>query len=110
MLVAAFSIKAYFFPSEPITFERSLKVDIIALPQKRTTPAKPATKPQPKKVVKKAAKKPVKNQDLWQQLDSALGSHEVDWHWVKGHSGHEENERADQLANKAIDEMLERQA
>ena len=58
---------------------------------------------------KTAAKKPVKNQDLWQQLDSALGSHEVDWHWVKGHSGHVENERVDQAANDAIDSMLEQQ-
>ena len=53
-----------------------------------------------------AAKKPVKNVDLWQQLDAALHQHEVDWHWVRGHSGHPENERADQLANAAIDAML----
>lgn len=52
-----------------------------------------------------AAKKPVKNQDLWQQLDAAISGHEVHWHWVKGHSGHPENERADQLANRGIDEM-----
>jgi ribonuclease HI len=52
-----------------------------------------------------AAKKPVKNQDLWQQLDAAMSGHEVHWHWVKGHSGHPENERADQLANRGIDEM-----
>ena len=44
--------------------------------------------------------------DLWQRLDNALGSHEVSWAWVKGHSGHRENELADQLANEAIDEML----
>ncbi len=55
---------------------------------------------------KTAAKKPVKNQDLWQQLDMALGAHEVEWRWVKGHSGHVENERVDQAANDAIDEML----
>ena len=53
-----------------------------------------------------AAKKPVKNQDLWQALDLALGQHEVEWLWVKGHSGHEENERVDQAANDAIDDML----
>lgn len=53
-------------------------------------------------------KKPVKNQDLWQALDAALENHSVQWEWVKGHSGHVENERADQAANDAIDEMLER--
>ena len=53
-----------------------------------------------------AAKKPVKNVDLWKRLDAAAQAHDVDWHWVKGHSGHAENERADQLANIAIDEML----
>ena len=55
---------------------------------------------------KTAAKKPVKNQDLWQQLDAAMAAHEVQWHWVKGHSGHVENERVDQAANDAIDELL----
>jgi len=45
-----------------------------------------------------AAKKPVKNADLWQRLDQAIGDHTVSWHWVKGHAGHDENERADQLA------------
>jgi len=55
---------------------------------------------------KTADKKPVKNQDLWQRLEAALRGHRVSWHWIKGHSGHEENERADQLANRAIDEML----
>ncbi len=53
-----------------------------------------------------AARKPVKNQDLWQQLDAALAQHEVEWLWVKGHSGHEENERVDQAANDAIDDMF----
>ena len=53
---------------------------------------------------KTAAGKPVKNQDLWQRLDQAAAPHQVDWRWVKGHSGHDENERVDQLANKAIDE------
>ena len=56
---------------------------------------------------KTAGKKPVKNIDLWQQLDAAVSRHQVSWHWVEGHSGHAENERADQLANMAIDEMLE---
>ena len=51
-------------------------------------------------------KQPVKNQDLWQLLDESLGQHQVEWHWVKGHSGHEENELVDQAANDAIDEMM----
>lgn len=54
---------------------------------------------------KTAAKKPVKNADLWQRLDSAIRHHQVEWHWVRGHNGHVENEIADNLANKAIDEM-----
>jgi ribonuclease HI len=49
-----------------------------------------------------ADKKPVKNQDLWQALEAALGRHRVEWHWVKGHSGNLDNERADQLAREAI--------
>ena len=53
-----------------------------------------------------ADKKPVKNQDLWERLESAVRSHRVKWAWIKGHSGHAENELADQLANRAIDEML----
>jgi len=52
-----------------------------------------------------AAKKPVKNVDLWQRLEHAIAEHEIDWHWVKGHSGHDENERADRLANRGIDEL-----
>lgn len=52
-----------------------------------------------------AAKKPVKNADLWQALDALVASHSVTWHWVKGHAGHPENERADALANRAIDEQ-----
>lgn len=52
-----------------------------------------------------AAKKPVKNVDLWQQLDELTNKHEVEWFWVKGHSGHRENELADQLANRGIDEL-----
>jgi ribonuclease HI len=55
---------------------------------------------------KTAAKKPVKNVDLWQRLDKAVAEHDVEWHWVRGHSGHPENEQADALANQAIDEML----
>ena len=51
---------------------------------------------------KTADKKPVKNVDLWQRLDEALKHHRVEWHWVKGHAGHEMNERADQLAVAAI--------
>ncbi len=54
---------------------------------------------------KTAAKKPVKNVDLWQQLDEQSARHDVDWQWVKGHSGHRENEIADTLANRGIDEL-----
>jgi len=53
---------------------------------------------------KTAAKKPVKNKDLWQRLDEATKKHDIEWHWVKGHSGHAGNERADDLANRAMDE------
>ena len=53
---------------------------------------------------KTASKQPV-NVDLWQRLDQAVQRHQVDWAWVKGHSGHRENELVDQLANDAIDEM-----
>jgi ribonuclease HI len=54
---------------------------------------------------KTASKKPVLNVDLWQQLDAQVQQHEVSWEWVKGHSGHLENELADQLANQGIDEL-----
>lgn len=53
-----------------------------------------------------AAKKPVKNVDLWQQLDAEVARHNIHWVWVKGHAGNSGNERADQLANLAIDEMM----
>jgi ribonuclease HI len=53
-----------------------------------------------------AAREPVKNQDLWQLLDAATATQDVQWIWVKGHSGHVENEYVDQLANIAIDQML----
>jgi len=56
---------------------------------------------------KTADKKPVKNDDLWKRLDAARARHTVDWRWVKGHNGHELNERADGLANKGMREMLE---
>lgn len=58
-----------------------------------------------KKGWKNSAKKPVKNVDLWQQLDLQNQRHNVVWEWVKGHSGHPENEKADQLANLGIDEL-----
>ncbi|MCW9014334.1 MAG: ribonuclease HI [Gammaproteobacteria bacterium] len=58
-----------------------------------------------KKGWKNAAKKPVKNADLWKRLDQARERHQVDWHWVKGHAGHEGNERADELANRGVDEL-----
>ncbi len=48
---------------------------------------------------------PVKNADLWQRLDTLSQQHEIEWRWVKGHAGHSENERADQLANRGIDEL-----
>lgn len=50
-------------------------------------------------------KKPVKNRELWQRLDAAVAEHQVEWLWVKGHSGHRENEMVDQAANDAIDIM-----
>jgi ribonuclease HI len=53
-----------------------------------------------------AAREPVKNQDLWQLLDAAVQEQDIEWHWVKGHSGHEGNEYVDQLANVAIDRLL----
>ena len=57
---------------------------------------------------KTAAKEAVKNQDLWERLDAACQRHDIRWHWVRGHSGHVENELADALANRGIDEMLEK--
>jgi ribonuclease HI len=54
---------------------------------------------------KTADKKPVKNDDLWRRLDEARARHEVTWRWVKGHAGHELNERADALANRGVAEM-----
>jgi len=59
---------------------------------------------------KTADKKPVKNADLWLALDEAQRQHKIDWRWVKGHSGHEFNERADQLANRGVDIALGRGA
>lgn len=52
-----------------------------------------------------AAKKPVKNEDLWRALDKVVAAHTINWHWVKGHSGHPGNERADQLANQGIKQL-----
>jgi len=54
---------------------------------------------------KTADKKPVKNAELWRRIDELAQRHQVRWHWVRGHTGHPENERADALANRAIDEM-----
>ena len=56
---------------------------------------------------KTSARQPVKNADLWQQLDALRGPHRLEWIWVKGHAGHPENERADALANRGIDELKE---
>ena len=55
---------------------------------------------------KTADKKPVKNEDLWRRLDELAGQHRVTWHWVRGHAGHPENERADELANRGVLEHL----
>lgn len=55
---------------------------------------------------KTAAKQPVKNQDLWMRLDEAIQQHNIQWHWVKGHSGHEGNEKADQLANLGVEQVI----
>ena len=55
---------------------------------------------------KTASKDPVKNADLWQELDALLPDHDISWHWVRGHAGHPGNELADQLANKGVEEFL----
>ena len=57
-----------------------------------------------------ASRQPVKNQDLWERLDAATAAQDIEWHWVRGHSGHEGNEFVDQLANRAIDLMLARKS
>jgi ribonuclease HI len=53
-----------------------------------------------------ADRKPVKNADLWRELDAEAARHSVSWHWVKGHAGHPDNERADALANRGLEESL----
>jgi ribonuclease HI len=53
-----------------------------------------------------ADKKPVKNDDLWKKLDTLAAGHHIEWLWVKGHAGHEGNERADQLANRGVEQVL----
>lgn len=53
-----------------------------------------------------SARKPVKNEDLWRRLEAAAERHRIEWHWVKGHAGHAENERADALANRGLDDVL----
>ncbi|MDD9858594.1 MAG: ribonuclease HI [Gammaproteobacteria bacterium] len=55
---------------------------------------------------KTSQRKPVKNRDLWERLDRLVGRHDITWHWVKAHAGNAGNERADRLANRAIDELL----
>ncbi len=55
---------------------------------------------------KTAARKPVKNRDLWERLDQAIEPHTIRWHWVRGHTGHTQNERVDALANRGIDEPV----
>lgn len=59
---------------------------------------------------KNSKKEPVKNADLWQLLDSLSVKHTIHWHWVKGHAGHPENDLADALANKGIDELINKKA
>ena len=54
---------------------------------------------------KTSAKKPVKNEDLWRELDSEVARHKINWHWVKGHSGVPDNELADELANRGVEEL-----
>lgn len=60
-----------------------------------------------KKGWKNSKKEPVKNADLWQELDELTQRHQVSWHWVKGHSNHPDNDKADELANEAIDELIQ---
>ena len=55
-----------------------------------------------------AVKKPIKNMDLWQRLDAAVVGHDVNWRWVKGHAGHAENERVDNLARAAAEKIRDR--
>jgi ribonuclease HI len=55
---------------------------------------------------KTADKKPVKNAELWRELDALAARHDIRWHWVKGHNGHPENERADALANRGVEALL----
>jgi ribonuclease HI len=55
---------------------------------------------------KTAARKPVKNEDLWRQLDEEVARHRINWHWVKGHAGNPGNELADELANKGVEELM----
>jgi len=57
---------------------------------------------------KSASRQPVKNADLWRRLDAACEKHTIEWQWVKGHSGHPENDKADALANRGIDELLQK--
>ncbi len=56
---------------------------------------------------KNSKREPVKNADLWKELDAMAHRHQISWHWVKGHSGHPENDLADALANEAIDELMQ---
>ncbi|MBM4220856.1 MAG: ribonuclease HI, partial [Gammaproteobacteria bacterium] len=53
-----------------------------------------------------AGRKPVKNEDLWRRLDAIAATHRIEWHWVKGHAGHPDNERADALANRGLEAAL----
>jgi len=57
---------------------------------------------------KTSNKQPVKNQDLWERLNEATQRHKISWHWVKGHNGHPENEKADELARKGLEQTLQK--
>ena len=74
-------------------------------PKARKETRRPPRRTAPRKT---AAKKAVKNQDLWQALDEEVQRHDIDWRWVRGHSGVPGNEKADELANRAIDERVKR--
>ncbi len=82
--------------------ERSVPVDVHTdsqYVQKGITEWMPGWK---RRGWKTADRKPVKNEDLWRELDALVASHRVRWHWVRGHAGHPENERADALANRGV--------
>ena len=94
------------FGGEPETTNNRMELmaAIVAL-ETLNAPCQVVLTTDSKYVMDGISKQPVKNVDLWQRLDAAVQRHEIDWQWVKGHSGHPGNERADALANRGIDEM-----